>query len=181
MSKKERITANFRTKTHKTEKTAERRCVPKDTTPTLFAYGEWYCFAVIFGLRRVVFATRVLWRIEYNWSLRASISLRAGRVISRCRRQHITKKPLGNAHLLTTPQKKANTDKSISAFLLSFCIRRRLLRIFPDLFSLFFIINFWFDCNTTNKSNGTFGNLAPTVMCKIAISQAFFALPIDNL
>ena len=36
-----------------------RRYVPKDTTPTIFAFGEFYCFAVIFGLRRVVFATRV--------------------------------------------------------------------------------------------------------------------------
>jgi hypothetical protein len=43
-----------------------RRCVPKDTTPTLCAFGEFYCFAVIFGLRRVVFATRVRGRIEYH-------------------------------------------------------------------------------------------------------------------
>ena len=28
--------------------------------------GEFYCFAVIFVLRRVVFATRVLWRIKYH-------------------------------------------------------------------------------------------------------------------
>ena len=27
-----------------------RRCVPKDTTPILFAFGALYCFAVIFGL-----------------------------------------------------------------------------------------------------------------------------------
>ena len=31
----------------------------RNTTPTLFAYGEFYCYAVIFGLRRVVFAARV--------------------------------------------------------------------------------------------------------------------------
>ena len=33
---------------------------------TLFAYGEFYCYAVIFGSRRVIFATRVLGRIEYH-------------------------------------------------------------------------------------------------------------------
>ena len=26
---------------------------------TLFAFGEFYCYAVIFGLRRVIFATQV--------------------------------------------------------------------------------------------------------------------------
>ena len=31
----------------------------------IFACGEFYCFAVIFGLRRVIFASRVL-RGEYN-------------------------------------------------------------------------------------------------------------------
>ena len=36
-----------------------RRCVLKDTTPTLFACGEWYCFAVIFGPGRVIFASQV--------------------------------------------------------------------------------------------------------------------------
>ena len=33
---------------------------------TLFACGEFYCYAVIFGLRRVIFATRVFRRIEYH-------------------------------------------------------------------------------------------------------------------
>ena len=28
-----------------------RRCTRKDTTPVLFAFGEFYCFAVIFELR----------------------------------------------------------------------------------------------------------------------------------
>ena len=36
-----------------------RHCVTNDTTPTLFAFGELYCFAVIFVFRRVIFATRV--------------------------------------------------------------------------------------------------------------------------
>ena len=26
---------------------------------TLFAYGEFYCYAVLFGLRRVIFASQV--------------------------------------------------------------------------------------------------------------------------
>ena len=29
----------------------------------IFAYGEFYCFAVIFGLRRVIFASRV-WEVN---------------------------------------------------------------------------------------------------------------------
>ena len=33
---------------------------------TLFACGEFYCYAVIFGSHRVIFATRVLGRIEYH-------------------------------------------------------------------------------------------------------------------
>ena len=31
------------------KKTTLRRCTRKDTTPVLFAKGELYCFAVIFG------------------------------------------------------------------------------------------------------------------------------------
>ena len=27
----------------------------------LFAFGEFYCYAVIFGLRRVIFATQAFW------------------------------------------------------------------------------------------------------------------------
>ena len=38
--------------------------------------GELYCFAVIFGFRRVVFATRVLWRIKYHESQRLSYHCR---------------------------------------------------------------------------------------------------------
>ena len=34
---------------------------------TLFAYGELYCFAVVFGLCRVIFAMRVVGRIEYHF------------------------------------------------------------------------------------------------------------------
>ena len=37
-----------------------------ENTPTLFAYGELYCFAVIFGLCRVIFAAQVSGRIEYH-------------------------------------------------------------------------------------------------------------------
>ena len=32
----------------------------RSITLTLFAFGEFYCYAVIFGLRRVIFASRVL-------------------------------------------------------------------------------------------------------------------------
>ena len=62
---------------HRQTKTAPIwRCVPKDTTPTLFACGELYCYAVVFGLRRVIFASRVYWeRIEYNCSACRAISL----------------------------------------------------------------------------------------------------------
>ena len=42
-----------------------RRCVPKDTTPTLFAFGELYCYAVIFGLRPSYIRFASLERIEY--------------------------------------------------------------------------------------------------------------------
>ena len=35
-------------------------CTRKDTTPVLFAYGELYCGAVLFGYRRVIFASQVL-------------------------------------------------------------------------------------------------------------------------
>ena len=38
-------------------------------------FGELYCFAVVFGFRQVVFASRVWGRIEYHWSRKASISL----------------------------------------------------------------------------------------------------------
>ena len=38
----------------------------KDTTPVLFAFGELYCFAVIFGYRRVILPSAVYWRIKYH-------------------------------------------------------------------------------------------------------------------
>ena len=55
----------------------------------IFAYGEWYCYAVIFGLRRVVFATQV-WEANII-PLRPSgaISLLLA-TISRWHSQHIT-------------------------------------------------------------------------------------------
>ena len=57
----------------------------------IFAYGEFYCFAVIFGLRRVVFASRV-WEANII-SLRNEVKqyLFCEAKISRWRSQHITK------------------------------------------------------------------------------------------
>ena len=51
----------------------QRRCVPKDTTPTLFAFGELYCYAVIFGLRRVIFARSLCERYELFVANRISL------------------------------------------------------------------------------------------------------------
>ena len=48
---------------------------------TLFACGEFYCYAVIFGLRRVIFATRVFRRIEYHCeALPCNITSRQGNI-----------------------------------------------------------------------------------------------------
>ena len=48
---------------------------------TLFACGEFYCYAVIFGLRRVIFATRVFRRIEYHCEAKpCNITSRQGNI-----------------------------------------------------------------------------------------------------
>ena len=64
----------------------------KDTTPTLFAFGKLYCFAVIFGLRpsdiRYASFRR---RIEYHCKAKPCNITFATAKTSRCRRQHITK------------------------------------------------------------------------------------------
>ncbi|MEE0898415.1 MAG: hypothetical protein U0L88_12420 [Acutalibacteraceae bacterium] len=44
-----------------------RRCTRKDTTPVLFAKGELYCCAVIFGYRRVLLPSAVYKRIKYHF------------------------------------------------------------------------------------------------------------------
>ena len=51
---------------------------------TLFACGEFYCYAVIFGLRRVIFATRVFRRIEYHCEAKpCNITSRQGNITLR--------------------------------------------------------------------------------------------------
>ena len=50
----------------KQEEFIRRRCTRKDTTPVLFAFGELYCFAVIFGYRRVILPSAVYWQIKYH-------------------------------------------------------------------------------------------------------------------
>ena len=47
------------------ESTLRRRCILTGTTPVLFAYGELYCFAVIFVLRQAVLPSAVYVRIKH--------------------------------------------------------------------------------------------------------------------
>ena len=57
---------------------------------TLFACGEFYCYAVIFGLRRVIFAAQVLGRIEYHCKATpCNITSRKGN-ITLCEAKNIT-------------------------------------------------------------------------------------------
>ena len=56
---------------------------------TLFACGEFYCYAVIFGLRRVIFATRVFRRIEYHCEAKpCNITSRQGNITLRVREEY---------------------------------------------------------------------------------------------
>ena len=68
-----------------------RRCVPEDTTPTLFACSELYCFAVIFGLRPSDICSASL---EGEWNITKSNGLNitfAKRKYHSDECQHITK------------------------------------------------------------------------------------------
>ena len=70
---------------------SQRRCVPEDTTPTLFACSELYCIAVIFGLRPsdICFAS-----LEGEWNITKSNGLNitfAKRKYHADECQHITK------------------------------------------------------------------------------------------
>ena len=57
----------------------------------LFACGEFYCFAVIFGLCRVIFASQVKWRIKYHCEAKPNnITTRHSRIISLQRSWNIT-------------------------------------------------------------------------------------------
>ena len=118
------------------------RCVPKDTTPTLFACGELYCFAVIFVLRRVIFASRVYRAnrislqdnvLKYHFCDSKNITLS---------KTAYHEKLSGSAHLLTTECGGAIKNSrygfySISAISLSFRTRRICVRGFY-LFTLHF-------------------------------------------
>ena len=73
------------------ERRIGRRCTRKDTTPVLFAKGELYCFAVIFGLRPsdIRFAS-----LEGEWNITKSNGLNitfAKRKYHADERQYITK------------------------------------------------------------------------------------------
>ncbi len=61
---------------------------------TLFACGEFYCCAVLFGCRRVIFASRVIWRMEYHFCRRQKYHCERRcnrkRTISRRQSRHIT-------------------------------------------------------------------------------------------
>ena len=61
----------------------------RSITPVLFAFGELYCYAVVFGYRRVIFATRVLWRIEYHCEAKPN-NITARRAISLFAKQRIS-------------------------------------------------------------------------------------------
>ena len=86
----------------------------------IFAYGEWYCYAVIFGLRRVVFATQV-WEANII-PLRPSgaISLLLA-TISRWHSQHITSNLIWHLcpQMQCLSRKKDRECKTLSVLFLS--------------------------------------------------------------
>ena len=79
---------------------------------TLFAYGEFYYFAVIFGSRRVIFATQVLGRIEYHCEVKPrNITSRKGNITLRVSEEY---------HFIQQ-KKREDSSTRISRFVLSFC------------------------------------------------------------
>ena len=85
---------------------------------TLFACGEFYCYAVIFGLRRVIFATRVFRRIEYHCEAKpCNITSRQGNITLR----------VSEEYTFSTNRKRDNISAN-NRFVISFCHFKNLLR-----------------------------------------------------
>jgi len=109
--------------------------------------GELYCFAVIFDLRRVVFATRVLGANRISLlCLQSNITFAAAK-ISRCLRQHITKnyqemRTYSPPNAVAQMKNSRYGIKSISAVLLSFRTRRILHGICIPYTPPFYLYNY---------------------------------------